>query len=164
MMAGGRPPKPLEQRRRTGRSPGRDSGGRPLPDGATVTALPGVMQPDGSLQIPHAPAALCTAERAIVCPYRDRSGPEALECPVCLAETGRETWVRLWTAGKTWLSPATDLDIMLDLCRGYDEIAHHRHVLDVDGPYVKGQRGGLVAHPAPNEPKPLVPNIFDNSI
>jgi phage terminase small subunit len=36
----GRPPKPLEQKRRTGRSPGRDSGGRKLPEPAIVVALP----------------------------------------------------------------------------------------------------------------------------
>lgn len=36
----GRPPKPLEQKRRTGRAPGRDSGGRKLPELATVTPLP----------------------------------------------------------------------------------------------------------------------------
>jgi phage terminase small subunit len=36
----GRPPKPLEQKRRTGRSPGRDTGGRKLPDPGNVVALP----------------------------------------------------------------------------------------------------------------------------
>lgn len=137
----GRPPKPLEQRRRTGRSPGRDSGGRPLPGIATVTALP--MAEDGP---PATPADLLTAQRAGSCPYRDRTADK--DCPVCLLEHGREAWVRLWTAGKTWLSPQTDWDIMVDLCQGYDEEAHHRFVLAEDGAYVKGQRGGLVAHPA----------------
>ena len=36
----GRPPKPLEVKRRTGRSPGRDTGGRKLPEPAIVVALP----------------------------------------------------------------------------------------------------------------------------
>jgi phage terminase small subunit len=36
----GRPPKPLEQKRRTGRSPGRDTGGRKLPSPSNVVALP----------------------------------------------------------------------------------------------------------------------------
>jgi phage terminase small subunit len=36
----GRPPKPLEQKRRTGRSPGRDTGGRKLPESSNVVALP----------------------------------------------------------------------------------------------------------------------------
>ena len=48
----GRPPKPLEQKRMTGRSPGRDSGGRKLPEVAVVTALPmaaGVPDPPADL-------------------------------------------------------------------------------------------------------------------
>jgi phage terminase small subunit len=47
-----RPPKPLEQKRLTGRSPGRDSGGRKLPEVSTVVALPmadGVPDPPGDL-------------------------------------------------------------------------------------------------------------------
>lgn len=39
-MPAGRPPKPIEQKRRTGRSPGRDSGGRKLPEAGVVVALP----------------------------------------------------------------------------------------------------------------------------
>lgn len=47
-----RPPKPLEQKRLTGRSPGRDSGGRKLPEVSTVVALPmadGVPDPPSDL-------------------------------------------------------------------------------------------------------------------
>lgn len=40
MARTGRPPKPLEQKRRSGRTPSTDSGGRPLPEPATVVALP----------------------------------------------------------------------------------------------------------------------------
>ena len=40
-MPTGRRPQPVEKKRRTGRSPSRDSGGRKLPDGANVVALPG---------------------------------------------------------------------------------------------------------------------------
>jgi len=36
----GRPPKPAEIKRATGRAPGRDSGGRPLPELAVVQTLP----------------------------------------------------------------------------------------------------------------------------
>jgi hypothetical protein len=39
-MPGGRPAKPLERKRKTGRAPGRDSGGRKLPEVAQVVALP----------------------------------------------------------------------------------------------------------------------------
>lgn len=44
----GRPPKPLEQKRRTGRTPTTDSGGRKLPEASAVVALPmapGVPEP-----------------------------------------------------------------------------------------------------------------------
>lgn len=40
MARTGRPPKPMEQKRRTGRTPGTDSGGRKLPEPAQVVALP----------------------------------------------------------------------------------------------------------------------------
>jgi phage terminase small subunit len=39
-MPAGRPPKPIEQKRKTGRTPSTDSGGRKLPEIATVTVLP----------------------------------------------------------------------------------------------------------------------------
>jgi phage terminase small subunit len=40
MTQNGRRPKPLEQKRRTGRTPGTDSGGRPLPKLSEVSVLP----------------------------------------------------------------------------------------------------------------------------
>ena len=51
-MPRGRPPKPLEQKRLMGRSPGRDSGGRKLPEQGIVVALPAA---DG---VPDYPADL----------------------------------------------------------------------------------------------------------
>jgi phage terminase small subunit len=39
-MTAGRPRKPIEQKRKTGRTPNTDSGGRKLPDVANVTVLP----------------------------------------------------------------------------------------------------------------------------
>nr|WP_255465757.1 P27 family phage terminase small subunit [Cellulomonas sp. APG4] len=38
--------------------------------------------------------------------------------------------------------------ILERLCRAYDEEAHLQRALHEDGPWVAGQRGGLVAHPA----------------
>ena len=49
MTVRGRPPKPLEIKRRTGRTPGTDSGGRPLPALADVVHLP---QADGMPDFP----------------------------------------------------------------------------------------------------------------
>jgi hypothetical protein len=50
MAALGRPPKPVEQKRRVGRAPGRDSGGRKLPEPRDVVALP--MGPAGGPEMP----------------------------------------------------------------------------------------------------------------
>ena len=52
-MPVGRPPRPVEQKRRTGRSPGRDSGGRKLPDRDNVVALASVAG-----RVPDPPASL----------------------------------------------------------------------------------------------------------
>lgn len=49
---GGRPPKPMELKRATGRAPGRDSGGRKLNELSVVTPLP------MAEKIPDAPAML----------------------------------------------------------------------------------------------------------
>ena len=57
MTARGRPPKPIEVKRRTGRSPGTDTGGRKLPDLASVVLLP---MADG---MPDFPAELDEAGR-----------------------------------------------------------------------------------------------------
>ena len=46
-MTAGRPRKPIEQKRKTGRTPTTDSGGRKLPDLRKITVLP---MADG---IPH---------------------------------------------------------------------------------------------------------------
>lgn len=46
MALRGRPPKPLEEKRRTGRSPGRDTGGRKLPEGRVIALQPADGIPD----------------------------------------------------------------------------------------------------------------------
>lgn len=139
----GRPPKPLEQRERHGRAPGRDSGGRPLPE--VVVELP---QAAG---VPDAPASLRTAERAEECPFLtddDADGDEAARCGLCEQELALAAWRSLWTNGHSWLSLQRDGRILERLCRAYDEEAHLQRALHEDGPWVSGQRGGLVAHPA----------------
>jgi hypothetical protein len=54
----------------------------------------------------------------------------------------------LWTSGAAWLSVQRDGRVLRRLCLAYVEEAHLRARLAVDGPFVEGQRGGLVAHPA----------------
>lgn len=54
MARTGRPPKPLEQKRRTGRTPSTDSGGRKLPEPSEVVTLPmagDVPDPPGDLEL-----------------------------------------------------------------------------------------------------------------
>lgn len=143
---GGRPSKPLETKRRTGRTAGTDSGGRKLPDPSNVVALPGIAD-----RVPATPASLNTKERARTCPdvtlYEEAADGIAL-CQVCLAEPGRELWTELWLEGKAWLTTRSDAHLLvLQLCEGRDEERHHQAVLATHGRYVKGQRGGVVAHP-----------------
>jgi phage terminase small subunit len=87
----GRPPKPLEIKRRTGRAPGRDSGGRALPEPAEIVALP---MADG---VPDA--------------------------SVDLALDGRRLWEQVWTAGATWISPATDMATVEQAALLADDVA-----------------------------------------
>lgn len=136
-----RPAKPLEQKRKTGRSPGRDSGGRRLPSSAQVTQLP------GSSATPPVPDELRTTEQAKTC-YIARARETDSPCEACTGEVGVEAWNRLWAAGRKWLSITTDIDVLKRICRARIDEAHLRIALREDGPFVQGQRGGLVAHPA----------------
>ena len=99
MAARGRPPAPLEERGRRGRSPERDPGGRKLPEPASgaVDSLPSA--PDG--------------------------GPEP---PDYLGHEGRDLWNRAWAAAITWLSPATDMTAVLEACQLLDDLAVARQV------------------------------------
>lgn len=140
-MAGGRPPKPLEQREKAGRSPGRDSGGRPLPE--VVVELP------SADSVPEPPAELITSGRAARCPFIVAGDDdEPATCELCQDNLAVAAWVRMWTNGRSWLSLQRDGQILARLCRAYDEEAHLQRALHEDGPWVSGQRGGLVAHPA----------------
>lgn len=135
----GRPPQPLEQRERKGRSAGRDSGGRPLTD--VVVELP---KADG---VPEPPLGLSASDRAAECPFVPKDGDDAA-CELCTRDLPVAAWRALWTNGGSWLSLQRDGRILERLCRAYDEEAHLQRALHEDGPWVSGQRGGLVAHPA----------------
>ncbi|MCP2265562.1 phage terminase small subunit P27 family [Promicromonospora thailandica] len=113
------PPKtPLEERRRKGRSPGRDSGGRPLPDEANVVALRGI---DGD-RIPDVPPTLVEDGQ------------------------GARRWVRIWREA-TWLAPATDIDVVTRLCEAEDLLSGMAGALAEQGFYVKGSQGQLRPNP-----------------
>lgn len=136
----GRTPKPVEQKAAVGRSPGRDSGGRALPE--TVAELP------SSAEVPPVPPSLVTAMDADRCPSVKGAEPAGEECEICLDDLAVAAWQELWTSGRQWLSVQRDGRVLRRLCLAYVEEAHLRARLAEDGPFVSGQRGGLVAHPA----------------
>lgn len=111
------PPKPLEERRRKGRSPGRDSGGRKLPDPANVVQLHGV---DGDL--PPLPASL----------VEDGAGAAR--------------WERIWREAR-WLSPAADAAIITRLCEVEDRRQGMKEALAAEGFYVVGSQGQMRPNP-----------------
>jgi len=116
--------------------------------------------------VPEPPHDLVTSARAHLCSFRtvpaevdDGDGltspdaarwrpPPAERCVICEADIAVAVWREMWTQGAAWLSVQRDRRILERLCKGYVEEAHLRSALDEDGPFVKGQRGGLVAHPA----------------
>ena len=84
MAQRGRPPTPVEIKRKTG-NPGR----RPLPDLKTVELLP--------------------------------QAEEVPEPPRPLLEPGARLWSEVWQAGIQWISPATDMELLLMTCELVDE-------------------------------------------
>lgn len=110
-------PRPVEQKRLNGRSPGRDSGGRKLPD-ATVVALPGAGE-----RTPPVPGHLV---------------PEGV---------GAARWERLWREAGAWLSVATDIDVVTRLCELEDLRDAMHAQLAQDGLMVKGSTGQSRTHP-----------------
>ncbi len=113
----GPPKKPLEQRRAHGRSPGRDSGGRKLPDAGNVVALRGV---EGRLP-----------------PLPDTLAPE---------KAGALRWAAIWSEA-TWLAPATDRDVVTRLCEQEQLREAMKGALADEGFYVKGSMGQLRPNP-----------------
>lgn len=77
--------------------------------------------------------------------------PSSVEVPAAprsLKKAGKERWERLWSVGRAWLSPTTDLDIMVRLCEAHDERALLQREVRKHGRYAKGSQGQTVTHPA----------------
>lgn len=74
------------------------------------------------------------------------SGP-APKPPRGLEKSGRAAWRRLWDAGASWLSPASDYAILERLCRGYDELERWRQRIEQDGAMINGSQHQQVIHP-----------------
>ena len=110
--------KPTEQRRRTSRSTARDNNGRPLPDRATVTVLPGV-----------------------------GSSPPPLPDTVLDDGPGAARWAKLWKVARAWISPDTDLAIVTRLCEAEDMRRAMRDDLERTGFMVEGSMGQIRPNP-----------------
>lgn len=102
----------MEQKRRTGRAPGKDSAGRPLPDATNVRALPGA-----GAQIPPTPDSL----------VEDGAGARR--------------WEKLWREAGEWLAPGTDWHLLVRLCEAEDLRHGMREALADRGFYVMGSMG-----------------------
>ena len=101
--------------------------------------------------VPQIPEELYTSRRARACaflPVDDEDPRGDAGCGICAADLAVLVWREMWTQGQAWLSVQRDRRILERLCKAYVEEAHLRSALEEDGPFVKGQRGGLVAHPA----------------
>ncbi len=100
--------------------------------------------------VPQIPDDLFTSARARTCAFLpvDEDDPREPVCGICESDLAVAVWREMWTQGQAWLSVQRDRRILERLCKAYVEEAHLRSALDEDGPFVKGQRGGLVAHPA----------------
>lgn len=104
--------KPVEQRRRTSRSATKDNAGRPLPDRATVTVLPGT-----------------------------GNAPPPLPATVLDDGPGAARWAKVWTVARAWVSPDTDIAIVTRLCEAEDMRQAMREDLDRVGFMVEGSMG-----------------------
>ena len=74
--------------------------------------------------------------------------------PITLQATGRAVWERLWVAGRVWLSPQTDLDVLTRLCEYHDEREAIRAELASTGYLVAGSMGQV-------RPNPLIRTLRD---
>lgn len=70
---------------------------------------------------------------------------------------GAELWVRVWTAGDSWLSPGSDFDVVVLLCHAADEAEELRLGLSRgDFPrFYSLPNGSEVTHPAVTQLKEL---------
>jgi P27 family predicted phage terminase small subunit len=77
---------------------------------------------------------------------RESDGPP--EPPYPLEVTGQYYWVQTWSAGKSWLSPDVDLQIVYDICANRDECARIQDEIEkLPARFYETKAGQLVTHP-----------------
>lgn len=69
--------------------------------------------------------------------------------PPALGIDGMRLWTQVWTAGKSWLSPAADSHVVTLLCQAFDEAEEIRRALTIgEVPrFYKLPNGSYVTHP-----------------
>ena len=81
----------------------------------------------------------------------------SIPTPPPLGVDGRALWDHIWEAGRTWLSPDSDITIVTHLCQAHDEAEEIRRALALgDIPrFYKLPNGSLVSHPLITQLKDL---------
>lgn len=88
------------------------------------------------------------AERDVVA-LRPADGiPDA---PDHFGERASAVWVRVWTAARAWLSPDTDLELLIRYCDAQDARDELREVVGREGLTTIGSQGQKVINPLINQ-------------
>lgn len=69
------------------------------------------------------------------------------EPPAHLQERGRTVWMRVWGAARQWVSPETDLELMIRYCEAQDEREELREYIGIHGITTAGSNGQDVMAP-----------------
>lgn len=76
----------------------------------------------------------------------ESAGPP--EPPYPLEPVGQYYWAQTWHAGKSWLSPDVDLQIVYDICANRDECARIQDDIELlPARFYETKAGQLVTHP-----------------
>jgi P27 family predicted phage terminase small subunit len=81
----------------------------------------------------------------------------SIPTPPPLSPDGAELWQQVWIAGKSWLSPQSDYQIVVMLCHAHDEAEECRRLLSIgEVPrFYTLPNGSVVTHPVVNQLKEL---------
>lgn len=82
-------------------------------------------------------------------PGQGLQGAQGVPVPPPLGEAGLALWNHVWQAGRSWLSPASDVTIVTLLCEAQDDYALIRDLLNTgtEPRYYVTANGQVVTHP-----------------